>query len=344
MIARCIALGLPIAWVPIRTIYAGEPSHIRPWRHFTRVPPGQPRRAPDRPRAAADDRRWRRSATRSRRRRAGAVGPARRSAALDPDRGCSIVAALVARRASSIGLLERPSGSTTPRRPTCSRSSRSPSLRGTGPAIATAIGAFLTYDFLFIEPYYTFTVRDPAEWLNLLLLLVVGVVVGRLAGRERDRAIAAIEGEREASAMFNVSFTLATERDTSAALGPDRRDGPRSRRRRAGSGSRSATRLVADTAASGVGPPVAPAVHVVLRRRPGDEPAEWVRVHAPGRAARSPASAPDARRRTASRSPPATRSFGSIWVIRPRELGDPDPGRDPGPRRRRRPDRRCAPA
>ncbi len=35
MIARCIALGLPLADVPIRTIYGGEPSHIRPWRHFT---------------------------------------------------------------------------------------------------------------------------------------------------------------------------------------------------------------------------------------------------------------------------------------------------------------------
>ena len=35
MIARCIALGLPIGWVPIRTIYAGEPSHIQPWAHFT---------------------------------------------------------------------------------------------------------------------------------------------------------------------------------------------------------------------------------------------------------------------------------------------------------------------
>jgi glycosyltransferase involved in cell wall biosynthesis len=35
MIARCIALGLPMESVPIRTIYAGEPSHIRPWRHFT---------------------------------------------------------------------------------------------------------------------------------------------------------------------------------------------------------------------------------------------------------------------------------------------------------------------
>jgi glycosyltransferase involved in cell wall biosynthesis len=35
MIARCIALGLPIDAVPIRTTYAGEPSHIRPWRHLT---------------------------------------------------------------------------------------------------------------------------------------------------------------------------------------------------------------------------------------------------------------------------------------------------------------------
>jgi glycosyltransferase involved in cell wall biosynthesis len=34
MIARAIALGLPIEWVPIRTIYAGEPSHIEPWRHL----------------------------------------------------------------------------------------------------------------------------------------------------------------------------------------------------------------------------------------------------------------------------------------------------------------------
>jgi len=34
MIAHCIALGLPFAEVPISTIYAGEPSHIRPWTHF----------------------------------------------------------------------------------------------------------------------------------------------------------------------------------------------------------------------------------------------------------------------------------------------------------------------
>jgi glycosyltransferase involved in cell wall biosynthesis len=40
MIARCIALGLPMSSVPIRTIYDGAPSHIRPVHHlreFARV-------------------------------------------------------------------------------------------------------------------------------------------------------------------------------------------------------------------------------------------------------------------------------------------------------------------
>ena len=40
MLAACIARGWPVAWVPIRTIYAGGPSHIRPAahvRHFFRA-------------------------------------------------------------------------------------------------------------------------------------------------------------------------------------------------------------------------------------------------------------------------------------------------------------------
>ena len=35
MIVVCLRAGWPVAWVPIRTIYAGEPSHIRPIRHVT---------------------------------------------------------------------------------------------------------------------------------------------------------------------------------------------------------------------------------------------------------------------------------------------------------------------
>ena len=89
---------------------------------------------------------------------------------------------------------------------------------GTTPAVATAIGAFLLYDYFYTEPRYTLTVRDPGEWLNVLLLLVVGTVVGRLAGRQRARADAALAREREARALFNVSFALAEGHDTSVAL------------------------------------------------------------------------------------------------------------------------------
>ena len=34
MITTCIRTGYRLEWVPIRTIYAGEPSHIRPWSHL----------------------------------------------------------------------------------------------------------------------------------------------------------------------------------------------------------------------------------------------------------------------------------------------------------------------
>ena len=52
---------------------------------------------------------------------------------------------------------------------------------GTWGAIVAAVASFLLYDFLFVLPLYTFTVSDPGEWLNLLLLLFVGIVVGQLA-------------------------------------------------------------------------------------------------------------------------------------------------------------------
>ncbi len=35
MITTCLRRGFTLDWVPIRTIYAGETSHIRPWQHAT---------------------------------------------------------------------------------------------------------------------------------------------------------------------------------------------------------------------------------------------------------------------------------------------------------------------
>lgn len=35
MIVTCVQRGYTLAWIPIRTIYAGETSHIDPWKHAT---------------------------------------------------------------------------------------------------------------------------------------------------------------------------------------------------------------------------------------------------------------------------------------------------------------------
>jgi hypothetical protein len=34
VIVTCVQQGFALDWVPIRTIYAGEKSHINPWHHL----------------------------------------------------------------------------------------------------------------------------------------------------------------------------------------------------------------------------------------------------------------------------------------------------------------------
>ncbi|HEY6608840.1 MAG TPA: DUF4118 domain-containing protein, partial [Candidatus Limnocylindria bacterium] len=77
-------------------------------------------------------------------------------------------------------------------------------------AIVTSIGAFAAYNFLFIEPRLTLSVGRAEELLTLFLLLVVGIVMGRLAGIQRDREQQATRREREARALFGISRELAT--------------------------------------------------------------------------------------------------------------------------------------
>jgi two-component system sensor histidine kinase KdpD len=201
-------------------------------------------------------------------------------------------------------------------------------LAGTWPAIATAVGAFLIYDILFIEPRFTVTVADPKEWLNLLLLLVVGIVVGRLAGEERARAETAVAREREARALFDVSFALSSSHDTRSALDAVVRV-VRAEAAMSRAWIQVGEAVVADT--GGEGAPPMSAVHSVLARRPSDEPAVWTRVHVPGPGGRrgggngrSGEAPGDAIYRVAIAA--GDRTFGSLWAMRPRNDGKPDQG------------------
>ncbi|HEY1456006.1 MAG TPA: DUF4118 domain-containing protein, partial [Candidatus Dormibacteraeota bacterium] len=52
---------------------------------------------------------------------------------------------------------------------------------GRGPAVAGSVAAFLLYDFFFVPPVGTFSVRGPAELLELVVLLAVALVTSQLA-------------------------------------------------------------------------------------------------------------------------------------------------------------------
>jgi two-component system sensor histidine kinase KdpD len=156
-------------------------------------------------------------------------------------------------------------------------------------------------------------------------LLVGGAIVGRHAGRQRDLAATAQAGEREARALFGISFTLATQRDIADALASI-----------AGS-LRGETRMsrvwitLGETVAADAREPgseqalpSAPAVHATLRRRPGDQPAEWIRVHVPSRASRTANDPSESVYRVAITAGEET--FGSLWASRPRGTGGPGVG------------------
>ena len=192
---------------------------------------------------------------------------------------------------------------------------------GTTAGVIAAFGGFLLYDFLFIEPLYTFTVGDPGEWLNLILLLIGGIVVGQLAAAQRSRAEQAVEREREARALFQVSRALATRTRTIDVL-PEivailRTEADLERAWVGLSRDGAAERIVADT--GGAKAPSPTASSAVLRRMPGDAPAEWVRVHQAG--ARRSGEVGALAHRVVIEA--AGRTLGSIWGLRSRSAGQP---------------------
>jgi len=196
---------------------------------------------------------------------------------------------------------------------------------GTPAAVATAAGSFLAYDMLFLSPTGALVVADPEEWLNLLLLLVLGVIVGQLAGLQRLRAEAALLRERQARAQYRVSRALAM-RATAAAL-PEIVEILRSEtgatRAWVGLGEEGASgRIAADSGSGGL--PAVAAAHWLLRRGPGDEPTEWVRVHDPRFASPGTAETPDVVFRVAIVAGGIAR--GSVWVARERSAGIPGRG------------------
>lgn len=198
---------------------------------------------------------------------------------------------------------------------------------GTLPAVATAILAFLVYDFLFTEPRFSLVVADAREWVDLVLFLFVALAIGRLVASQHARTEEAARRAAEANSLFALSRTLAVAGATDEAapeLANRLLGDARLERVAIMAGPPGSERIIADTSRGAA--LASPAIAYSLVRTPGEEPARWVRTHAP--TGRQPLAATTGR--------PAVDEYrvrielgdvrlGTVVATRAREVGPLDP-------------------
>jgi two-component system sensor histidine kinase KdpD len=86
-------------------------------------------------------------------------------------------------------------------------------------AVGAAVGSMLAFNFLFLPPLYSFTIRDSENWVALGVYLGTGIVVSELAARAKRRAVAAEQRQREARLLAEISTYLLEGRSLGEQLG-----------------------------------------------------------------------------------------------------------------------------
>ncbi len=89
---------------------------------------------------------------------------------------------------------------------------------GRGPAIVASIAAFLLYDFFFVPPVGTFTVRGPAELLELVVLLAIALVTSQLAASLRRSQATAEALAADSRALYELTTAMLRTDDVVNAL------------------------------------------------------------------------------------------------------------------------------
>lgn len=83
-----------------------------------------------------------------------------------------------------------------------------------GPALACAALSFLSYDFLFIPPTFSFSIQREEDVLTLVFFLLMAALTGNLATRQRRQLQALKETQAETTQLLDLSrrLTVATDR------------------------------------------------------------------------------------------------------------------------------------
>lgn len=76
---------------------------------------------------------------------------------------------------------------------------------GTTPSLVAAFVSFFCFNFFLIRPYYTLTVKDPRELIDLFIFLLVALITGQLAAYARRQAEMAHNRAREQNILYELS-------------------------------------------------------------------------------------------------------------------------------------------
>lgn len=86
---------------------------------------------------------------------------------------------------------------------------------GRWPAVLATVLSIGVFNFLFVEPLYTFAVHDSRSFVAFGVMLAAGVTIGTLAARSREQAATARERERRTASLYAAARELASAQDIS---------------------------------------------------------------------------------------------------------------------------------
>src|SRR6185312_10235908 len=79
------------------------------------------------------------------------------------------------------------------------------SMSGLRHAIYLSLLSSAAFNFFFLPPVLTFTIREPRNWVALLSFLVTGIIASQLAERARTEATLSRRRQREAELLYEFS-------------------------------------------------------------------------------------------------------------------------------------------
>lgn len=90
---------------------------------------------------------------------------------------------------------------------------------GRGPGLLASLLSVAAFDFLFVAPYFTFSVADARYLVTFVVMLLVAFIISHLTASLRSRIEAAAHRERRAEVLYALSKDLTACRKTEDIIG-----------------------------------------------------------------------------------------------------------------------------